>query len=103
MCNPLPQVNQQLCNLCGFCVEACSCSSLELGEQGPVFRCADDPEAQCLDEARCHCLCEEVCPTGAIECLYEIVLDESQDEPPARVPKQGKDSTIEGGLNGTSL
>jgi formate hydrogenlyase subunit 6/NADH:ubiquinone oxidoreductase subunit I len=96
MCNPLPQVNQQLCNLCGFCVEACSCSSLQMGEQGPVFRCAEDPEVPCLEESRCHCLCEEVCPTGAIKCFYEIVLGESQDNPTACVPKKSTDSHPQG-------
>ncbi len=96
MSNPLPQINQQLCNLCGLCVEACNCRSLEMGEQGPVFHCAEEPEVACAEEARCHCLCEEVCPTGAIQCSYEILLEDSQDNPPARTAGQRRDRQSRG-------
>jgi formate hydrogenlyase subunit 6/NADH:ubiquinone oxidoreductase subunit I len=93
MCNPIPQVNSELCNLCGLCVEACTCHAVEMGEQGPVFRCADDDTVQCVDELRCHCLCEEVCPTGAIECSYEIVVEERQGKSsPACISDQRLDS-----------
>ncbi len=83
MSSLLPRINQELCNLCGLCVEACSCQSVEMGEHGPVFRCADDAMVQCVEESQCHCLCEEVCPTGALECSYEIVLEDRQDDSPA--------------------
>ncbi len=96
MSNPIPQINQELCNLCGLCVEACSCHSVEMGDQGPVFRCADDDTVKCVDESRCHCLCEEVCPTGAIECSYEIVVEEGQvTSSPGRNPGQRLDSHSE--------
>jgi formate hydrogenlyase subunit 6/NADH:ubiquinone oxidoreductase subunit I len=72
----LPQVDETRCTLCGLCVEACPCHAVELGEQGPVFTC---PEAcphtpTCAETLGCSCLCEEVCPTGAISCAFEIVL-----------------------------
>ncbi|MEE9616519.1 MAG: 4Fe-4S binding protein [Anaerolineae bacterium] len=72
----LPQVDETRCTLCGLCVEACSCHAVELEERGPVFAC---PEA-CLhtraEACDCCCLCEEVCPTGAITCAFEIVGSE---------------------------
>ncbi len=69
----LPQVDETRCTLCGLCVEACSCQAVQLGERGPIFAC---PEA-CLrtraEACDCCCLCEEVCPTSAITCAFEIV------------------------------
>ncbi len=54
----LPQINLDLCNRCGECVEGCPESALAMDLQGPAFRqpiictyCAD---------------CEKLCPTGAI-------------------------------------
>jgi formate hydrogenlyase subunit 6/NADH:ubiquinone oxidoreductase subunit I len=69
----LPQLDETLCNLCGLCVEACPCHAVKLGERGPIFDCpevcpgAEGPEVCCL--------CEEICPTGAIACAFEIVLE----------------------------
>lgn len=79
MCKPLPKVDKELCTRCGLCVEACSCHSLEMGEQGPVFRCADESYSACPVDFECACLCEEVCPTGAIQCVFEIVLEDGQE------------------------
>jgi len=72
----LPQVDEARCTLCGLCVEACPCHAVKLGERGPVFAC---PETCLLlltstEAFDCRCLCEEVCPTGAIACAFEIVL-----------------------------
>ena len=77
----LPQVDETRCTLCGLCVEACPCHAIELGEQGPIFAC---PEAcphtpTCAEAPECSCLCEEVCPTGAISCPFEIVFETDQD------------------------
>lgn len=77
----LPQVDETRCTLCGLCVEACPCHAVELGEERLIFAC---PEAcLCLrtgDEAfDCSRLCEEVCPTGAITCSFEIVLEADED------------------------
>ena len=72
----LPQVDEARCTLCGLCVEACPCHAVKLGERGPVFTC---PEV-CLslltrtEAFDCLCVCEEVCPSGAIACAFEIVL-----------------------------
>ena len=76
----LPQVDETRCTLCGLCVEACPCQAVKLGEQGPVFTCPEScPHRSTCDEAPdCSCLCEEVCPTGAITCAFEIVLEADQ-------------------------
>jgi formate hydrogenlyase subunit 6/NADH:ubiquinone oxidoreductase subunit I len=76
----LPQVDQTRCTLCGLCVEACPCHAVKLEEQRLVFTCPEScPYISTCDEALgCSCLCEEVCPTGAISCSFEIVLEADQ-------------------------
>jgi MinD superfamily P-loop ATPase len=69
----LPQLDKTLCNLCGLCVEACPCHAVKLGERGPIFDCPEVCPATEGPEG--CCLCEEVCPTGAITCAFEIVLE----------------------------
>jgi len=67
-------VDKTRCNLCGLCVEACPCHAITLQADGPEFRCPD----VCADANRmgcCGCICEEVCPTGALSCAFEIVLE----------------------------
>ena len=76
----MPQAKVELCTRCGLCVEACPCSAVRLGDNGPVFSC---PEA-CLAavDERCSCggVCEEVCPTGAISLSFDIVLAEEEGD-----------------------
>jgi formate hydrogenlyase subunit 6/NADH:ubiquinone oxidoreductase subunit I len=74
----LPQLDETLCNLCGLCVEACPCHAVKLGERGPIFDC---PEVCPGTEGpEVCCLCEEVCPTGAITCAFEIVMEAEDAE-----------------------
>lgn len=77
----LPQIDETLCTLCGLCVEACPCHAVELGERGPVFTCPDVCLRARAGVCNCSCLCEEVCPTGAITCAFEIVLGDDQVQP----------------------
>ena len=74
----LPQVDETLCTLCGLCAEACSCSAIELGERRPVFNCPEVSSCEPQEGTACDCLCEEVCPTGAITCSYQIVLGDAR-------------------------
>jgi NAD-dependent dihydropyrimidine dehydrogenase PreA subunit len=73
----LPQVDETRCTLCGLCVEACPCHGVKLEEQRPVFACPETclHTPTCAEAPDCNCLCEEVCPTGAISCAFEIVLE----------------------------
>jgi formate hydrogenlyase subunit 6/NADH:ubiquinone oxidoreductase subunit I len=68
-----PQFDETRCTLCGLCVEICRCNAVELGEQRPIFACKQSCQRTCADALDCWCLCEEVCPTGAISCSFEIV------------------------------
>jgi len=68
-------VDEARCNRCGLCVEACPCHSVSLGEHGPVFNCPEVCTAQQQEICYgCGYMCEEVCPTDAIACRFDIVL-----------------------------
>jgi ferredoxin len=76
----LPKVDRSRCQKCGRCVTACACHSIEMGEDGPVFHCPDPGQLgrACTDAEDCFCLCMEVCPNGAIECPFQIVLEDEE-------------------------
>jgi formate hydrogenlyase subunit 6/NADH:ubiquinone oxidoreductase subunit I len=78
---PLPQVDRELCTLCGLCVDACPCHAIEMTDGGPVFHCGEScaMEHDC-PAGDCWCLCQEACPEGAIDCPFEIVFDEVADD-----------------------
>ena len=67
-------VDETRCNQCGLCVEACTCHSISMQAHGLQFHC---PENCALADSNtcCGCICEEVCPTGALSCAFEIVLE----------------------------
>ena len=62
----MPEIDEELCTLCGECVSACPHGAASISPQGKV----------CLDEESCaYCGdCEDVCPVGAIALPFEIVL-----------------------------
>jgi len=74
MAKRVPQVNRDLCTLCGLCAEACACRAVQIREDGPLFSCATDVCPRGCEGSGCDCLCEDVCPTGALHCDVEIVL-----------------------------
>ena len=78
----LPQVNEGLCSRCGLCIEACPCGSAELQEEGVLFSCPEVCTTTVGDSCNCSCLCEEVCPTGAISCAFDIVLGGGEEAKP---------------------
>ena len=64
----MPVIVLEKCNGCGLCVSVCRCDALVLVnnvvtaiEVGECGWCAQ---------------CEAVCPTGAISCPFEIVIEE---------------------------
>ena len=61
----LPEINLEICDRCGTCVEQCPTGAVEMGPEGPLI----------VHEANCtYCaLCDAICPRGAITCAYEIV------------------------------
>lgn len=67
----LPQIDEALCNGCGLCLTVCDCGSLVLvGQVIKIVHAGDC--GYCTN-------CELVCPTGAIQCPYEIVIEESYE------------------------
>ena len=68
----MPIINLELCNGCGLCVITCHCEALVLVED--VITVVETEECGYCTE------CEAVCPTGAIRCPYEIVIEEYYEE-----------------------
>ena len=64
----MPVVKRHLCNGCGLCVSVCHCKALVLVDN--VIMVVETEECGYCTE------CEAVCPTGAIICPYEIVIEE---------------------------
>ncbi|MFC2004876.1 ATP-binding protein [Chloroflexota bacterium] len=64
----MPVIEQEKCNGCGLCIDVCLCKALVLVNN--VITVIEVEECGwCLQ-------CEIVCPTGAITCPFEIVLEE---------------------------
>ena len=63
-----PLVDQKKCNGCGLCLSICSCKGLVLVNNVITV----------LETIECDwcTMCEAVCPTGAILCPFEIVVEE---------------------------
>jgi uncharacterized Fe-S center protein len=66
----MPLIEPEKCNGCGLCVSVCSCKALTLIDNFIQITETEDC-GWCLQ-------CEAVCPTGAIACPFEIVIEEQQ-------------------------
>jgi formate hydrogenlyase subunit 6/NADH:ubiquinone oxidoreductase subunit I len=64
----LPQINLELCNGCGVCMDTCPSEAVALVDKQPVIVHPEDC-GYCGD-------CEDLCPEGAISLSYEIVFAE---------------------------
>ena len=69
--NEIPVIDAQKCNGCGLCVSVC---------EGRAFVLVDGVATVMVTEAGCDwcTVCEAVCPTDAISCAFEIVIEEDQ-------------------------
>jgi MinD superfamily P-loop ATPase len=62
----MPVLDPQKCNGCGLCVGVCHCNALVIINN--IIAIIETVECDwCTD-------CELVCPTGAISCPFEIVI-----------------------------
>lgn len=66
-----PVLDEALCNGCGLCVSVCQCGALVMVES--IIQMVDTEDCGYCTE------CELVCPTGAIQCPFEIVMEEGMD------------------------
>ncbi len=68
----MPIIDLSKCNGCGVCVEVCLCQKLVPADKG----------VEILENVECHScaswctMCEMVCPTGAIQCPFEVVIED---------------------------
>ena len=66
----MPVIDQAKCNGCGLCISVCSGGGLVLVNN--VVTIIETVECLWCTQ------CEAVCPTGAIGCPFEIVVEESE-------------------------
>lgn len=67
----MPVIDLEKCDGCGLCVDICACNALTLV----------DGKIEIIETELCGwCIqCETVCPSGAISCAFEIVVEESPE------------------------
>lgn len=64
----MPVIDQTKCNGCGFCISVCHCNALVLvNNMITVIE---------TEECGWCTICEVICPTDAIRCPFEIVIEE---------------------------
>ena len=63
----MPEIDREICDLCGDCLAACPTQALSLDAERRVIVLDDEHCAYCGD-------CEAICPAGAIRLPYEIRL-----------------------------
>jgi ferredoxin len=67
----VPVIDEAKCDGCGLCVSVCTCGGLMI--VGHIVKTI--PGVNCVWCATC----ELVCPSGAITCPYDIVIEENID------------------------
>ncbi len=63
----MPVIDREKCNDCGLCIDVCACRALVLIKN--VVTVIETKECGWCAQ------CEVVCPTGAITCSFEIVIE----------------------------
>jgi len=63
----MPTIDVQKCDGCGLCVSVCHCNALAVVNN--IITIVETVCDWCTD-------CELVCPTGAISCPFEIIIEE---------------------------
>lgn len=68
----MPEIDLEKCDGCGLCVSVCHCNILVLVDNVVTVM----EKGKCTSCNRWCTQCEDVCPTGAIACRFEIVIEE---------------------------
>ena len=63
----MPVIDLEKCNGCGLCISVCLCGALVMVDKVITVVATEDCEWGTM--------CEAVCPTGAICCPFEIVVE----------------------------
>ena len=66
----MPVIDPGKCNGCGLCISVCLCKALVMINNVVTIIESEDC-GWCLQ-------CEVVCPTGAITCPFEIIIEKHQ-------------------------
>lgn len=64
----MPVIDPEKCDGCGLCVDVCACGALKM-INGVLTVIEMELCGWCLQ-------CEIVCPTKAISCAFQIIIDE---------------------------
>lgn len=67
----MPSIDPKKCNGCGLCVDVCNCSALVMA--GNIVTIIETEGCGWCTN------CEAVCPSQAITCPYEIVIEQLSD------------------------
>jgi MinD superfamily P-loop ATPase len=67
----MPIIDEAKCQQCGLCVDICTCGALVMKDNAVKIVKAD--------ECGWCTMCELVCPTGAISCPFEIIIEDTTD------------------------
>ncbi len=65
----MPYIDIDKCNGCGLCISVCYCKALKLVDNIVTVRETDEC-GWCTQ-------CEAICPSGAISCAFDIVIEET--------------------------
>ncbi len=68
----MPEIDRDKCDGCGLCIEVCSCRVLVL--VGNVIEVKE--RIECQQCSKWCTMCEMVCPLGAIQCPFEVIIEE---------------------------
>ena len=68
----MPVIDRQKCDGCGLCVSVCHCNILVLVDDVVTII----EKKKCASCNRWCSQCELICPTGAIYCPFDIVIEE---------------------------
>ena len=68
----MPVIDRDKCDGCGLCIGVCTCGILVLiDNKVDIIR-----KEECRACTRWCAMCEAVCPSDAIRCPFEIVIEE---------------------------